>query len=223
MLPSSASGVSVCGGCCCSTCSLAQYMPAITRTQFSQTTGCHEGHACLLKGVWGVGHGSLEEHSPAQQQQQAWGCREKSSTLKKQLDEYEEEHTRMVNLERDREGEFNLALAKLEGLRAEGEPKRQCVLAHSQAPGQASAGHVAASHPEPSWLHSSLGLPSPRKLPMVCSCVEPCPAARCHMGGRPSTCGAALWCGRGWQCTVAVGHGQGEHAKALENGYQHRH
>ena len=31
----------------------------------------------------------------------------------------------MVNLERDREGEFNLALAKLEGLRAEGEPKRQ--------------------------------------------------------------------------------------------------
>ena len=53
------------------------------------------------------------------------GCREKSSTLKRQLDEYEEEHTRMVNLERDREGEFNLALAKLEGLRAEGEPKRQ--------------------------------------------------------------------------------------------------
>ena len=35
----------------------------------------------------------------------------------------------MVNLERDREGEFNLALAKLEGLRAEGEPKRQYVLA----------------------------------------------------------------------------------------------
>ena len=54
--------------------------------------------------------------------------REKSSTLRKKLEEYEEEFTRMQNLERDREAEFNLAAAKLEGLRNEGDPKRKCVL-----------------------------------------------------------------------------------------------
>ena len=56
------------------------------------------------------------------------GGREKSSTLRKKLEEYEEEHTRMQNLEKDREAEYNLAAAKLEGLRNEGDPKRQCGL-----------------------------------------------------------------------------------------------
>ena len=55
-------------------------------------------------------------------------CREKTTSLKRQLEEYEEEHTKMLNMEKDREAEYNLAAAKLEGLRGEGDPKRQCVL-----------------------------------------------------------------------------------------------